>query len=98
MANTNISVGNKIRKDKQYRVIQNLGPPSQDETGKVLVKPTITPCNITKSKWGAQKSRSETSLPGQNGHFTEKWFYMEYRGIFAILPHLPLHICSLRDN
>ena len=73
-------------------------PPSRDETGNVLAKPTITPCNTTKSKWGAQKSRSETSLPGQNGRFTGKWFYMEYRGIFAILPHLPLHISSLRDN
>ena len=47
---------------------------------------------------GEPKSRSENSFPGQNGRFTGKWFYMQQRGIFAILPHLPLHISSLRDN
>ena len=61
-------------------MIQNLAPPSRDEIGKVLAKPIISPCSITKSKWGAQKSRSETSLPGQNGRFTGMGFYMELEG------------------
>ena len=77
-----------------YRVIQNLGPPSRDETGKVLAKPTITPCNITKSKWGAQKSRSETSLPGQNDRLRECGFIWNIEGFspfYLTYPYISLH-------
>ena len=43
----------------EYRVMKNFGPLSQDEIGKVLADSAITPCKISKSKWGAQKCRSK---------------------------------------
>ena len=77
----------------KYRVIQNLAPPPfRDETEKVLAKPAISPYRNGEPKNLDLKLHCLVRMA-----VLREWgFYMEYRGIFAILPHL--HISSLRDN
>ena len=48
------------RKKLVYRVIQNFATSSWTKTGKAVAKPTIAPCNTTKSKWITQISAFET--------------------------------------